>query len=55
MLKAKIIKCSNPNYWYADKIGQIFYVYDRVQGNYRLKVGMSAFVVVDEDIEIIKL
>ena len=53
-MKAKIIKCSNPDYWYANKIGQIFNISDRIQGDYRLKVGMSAFCVADEDIEIIK-
>lgn len=52
-MKAKIIKCSNPSYWYTDKIGQIFNVYDRIQGNYRLKVRLSAFCVADDDIEII--
>jgi hypothetical protein len=53
-MKAKIIKCSNPDYWYADKIGQVFNVYDRIQGDYRLKIGMSVFCVLDGDIEIIK-
>ncbi|WP_164463129.1 hypothetical protein [Chryseobacterium indoltheticum] len=53
-MKAKIIKCGNPQYWYADKIGQVFTIYDRIQGDYRLRVGLAAKCVADEDIEIIQ-
>ena len=52
-LKVKIIKCSNENYWYKDKIGETFDVYDVIQGDYRLKVGLRAFLVLKEDVEII--
>lgn len=52
-MKLKIIKCSNSEYWYADKIGQMFDVYDILQGTYRVKQGMGAYCVLNKDVELL--
>lgn len=37
-MEVKIIKCSNPNYWYVDKIGDIFKaIYDQDEYGYYIK------------------
>ena len=52
-VKIQIIKCSNDQYWYIDKIGEIFTVYDIVQGDYRVKQGLGAYCVLKSDCKII--
>jgi len=52
-MRIKIIKCSNSEYWYADKIGEIYDVYDIVFGDYRVKQEVGAYCVLNEDVELL--
>lgn len=54
-MKVKIVKCSNPEYWYADKIGKVFEVINNDNENYE---AISAYgtegYILKKDTEIIE-
>ena len=51
-MKVKIIKCENPEYWYADKIGEVFEVEEWDIRNYK-KFG-SCDLIIKSDCEIVE-
>lgn len=37
-MRIKIIKCSQPKFWYSDKVGQVFSVIDKSTRDYYINI-----------------
>jgi len=49
-MKVRITQSSKPSYWYADKVGQEFYVTDHDHRSYKVTPGGHYIRMVDCDI-----
>jgi len=48
-MKIKISKCSNPLYWYCNKINYIFDVKSDNNGNYYVEEGALQYIILFND------
>jgi hypothetical protein len=56
-ISVKILKCSDKDYWYADKIGQTLKVNYMIGNDFRCwhPDGLSSYLVLREDCEIVRV
>lgn len=49
-----VTKCSNPEYWYWDSIGEQFLVNYKIGRDYKVWVGNASFLILESDCKLIK-